>query len=590
MHVHQLRKSGHSREVIIAAVSIVAVLLVSVLAVSVFKKPGQMGVIESQSMDMSKITPPEGAVPVAVDTARVGSIEGHVTYTGTVQALNDEDIFPRVTGKITRMLVYPGDHVRAGQLLAILDPANSEYAAKAQQSSYEAQAAQHAIAIAKRDYQEKQHQSAAAVDAQTMAAKSLDEAKANLDYWATEIAREKTLLGKAVVSQQEYHNELAQYQTAQAKLSSAQASVRHANHDRIAAEEAAASMYEHIHHRTEEAKAAQAAATQARIIESYTRITASGRGVVTKRDVSPGVVVSPSTRIMRIEQIGKVRLQAQVAASEINKIQLGAPVQVKESADSKEVINAKVTARFPAADPTSRTSVIEALVPNTNERLLPGQFVVMDISIGSHNALTIPTSAIVYSGDSTEVWKAVGSQESKTAVLTNVQIGLSNAERTEILSGLKDGDEVIYRGQEALQPNNKVIAVDWGPNGPLHLPTGAQAASNRLSAGNHWKVTLPVKEWIVTASMQPIPLKANANKLVINVKDKTGRLIDGAEVTAKTDMPTMSMPGPDLKANAKGSGIYEFASDFMATLWDVELSIKLPGGTAGTTKLEVEVP
>src|SRR6266496_3511048 len=74
------------------------------------------------AMDMNmRIT--SGATPftIVVSTVERGSITGTVMYTGSVVPFNEEDIYPRVTGRIVEMLVYPGDAVRPGQVLARLD-------------------------------------------------------------------------------------------------------------------------------------------------------------------------------------------------------------------------------------------------------------------------------------------------------------------------------------------------------------------------------------------------------------------------------------------------------------------------------------
>jgi RND family efflux transporter MFP subunit len=590
MDADSARKFFRNRETALATLAVVVVLLVSMTAVAVFKRPGQMGVIESQSMDMTKITPPPGAVPVAVAKVRYKDIDGSVTYTGTVQAFNDDDIYPRITGRLTHVYVYPGDHVRAGQLLATLDTANSEYEQRALEARYRAMAGTHAVDIAKQDYQEKQHQYKASIEAEARARKNFQETQANLDYWKTEIEREKKLLDQSVVSKQEYDSELAQYREAEAKVEAAKSEIGERTEQKIAAQEASEGMFQHIQHSGEEAKALAASAQAQGLVQSYTRLTAPANGVVTKRDVSPGVLVNPGTRILRIAQLDDVRLQAEVATTDVDRIRVGTPVEVRPSAESNEVLHAKVTARFPAADPTSRTSVIEALVPNHDDRFLPGQYVVMNISTGSKNALTVPSSALVYSGDKVQVWKAVGAQPPKVAMLTDVKVGLRNDDRAEILSGLKDGDEVIYHGQEGLQPDSPVYPVEWGPVGPTKLPTGEQVASNRLSAINHWKLSESIDGLSVTASMQPVPVTGDSNQLIIQLRDAAGKPIEHAAITAKTNMPTMSMAGPDLQASDTGAGTYVFNSNFMSTLWDVDLTIKNVGSKPVPLKLQVEVP
>src|SRR3990172_5191492 len=76
------------------------------------------------AMDMNmRITSGATPFPVVVAPVERGPITGAVVYTGSVAPFNEEDIYPRVTGRIVEMLVYPGDAVRPRQGLAPLPPA-----------------------------------------------------------------------------------------------------------------------------------------------------------------------------------------------------------------------------------------------------------------------------------------------------------------------------------------------------------------------------------------------------------------------------------------------------------------------------------
>src|SRR5215471_13444544 len=123
---------------IVAAIALALVVLVTWLVVQTLRKPGSMSVLEAQSMDMSTMLPPQGAVPVELGRVERSHIEGWVTYTGTAQAYDDEDVYPRISGRIVQMPVYPGDRVKRGQLLVVLDPSDSEYAAKAREGQAKA--------------------------------------------------------------------------------------------------------------------------------------------------------------------------------------------------------------------------------------------------------------------------------------------------------------------------------------------------------------------------------------------------------------------------------------------------------------------
>src|SRR6266496_3401123 len=74
------------------------------------------------AMDTSmRMSTGETPFPVALAPVEHGSIAGSVVYTGSVAPFNEEDIYPRVTGRIVEMPVYPGDAVSPGQVVARLD-------------------------------------------------------------------------------------------------------------------------------------------------------------------------------------------------------------------------------------------------------------------------------------------------------------------------------------------------------------------------------------------------------------------------------------------------------------------------------------
>jgi hypothetical protein len=214
----------------------------------------------------------------------------------------------------------------------------------------------------------------------------------------------------------------------------------------------------------------------------------------------------------------------------------------------------------------------------------------MNISTGSRMALTVPTSAIVWTGQRAHVWKALGSSDRKTTQLVDVRTGLSNAGQTEIKSGLQQGDHVIFAGQSDLQPGTTVIAVEWGANGPAKLPTASQAAGARLDADNKWSLKQTLDGMLLNISMSPVPLKANTNKLIVKLTSTNGATIAGANIHAQTFMPTMNMTGPDLQAQTGPDGKAELSGNFMTTLWEVKLSITPPGRKALETTVDIEVP
>ncbi len=584
------RLFGLKFEHVVGIATVVIALVFSVVAIAFFRKPGQMSVIESQSMNMNNLRPPTGSLPVELAPVENGAVSADLTYTGTVQSYSDEDVYPRITGKITRMPVYPGDHVRKGQLLLSIDSGQSEYSARLDIATANARAEMQNAQIASKELTEKQYQSQAAKFTQQEMQEALKEAVANLNYWSDEIKREKALLDQDVVSKQEYDGELAQFRQAKARAAEAQAKIDQAHSNAIAANAAFQAEHHHAAHQSTMAKKAAAERHLAEIEAGYTRIYASDNGVVVKRLVSPGVVVSPGLLLMRVAHIDRVRVQAAVSNSDLAKIKVGDPVTVAKSADATESIQSTISAVFPAADPATRTSIVEALIPNPGLHLLPGEYVVMRITTEHGNVLSVPRTAIVWSGTQAQVWQAVGSGKQKTAQLVNVQTGSSDDTRTEIRSGLSQGDQVIIAGQAALQPGTPVIGVKWGENGPERLPTSSEVGAFRLDGQDKWQSHQSTNGYAIAAQIKPIPPTNSSNSVVISLQDGAGAAISGATINARTSMPTMNMPGPDLTGKESSSGNYTLNTDFMSGLWQIELTITVPRKQPAQTTLMVEIP
>ena len=623
--------------------TLAVVTIICVVIVQMFKKPGQMSVIESQAMDMSAMVPPKGAVPVGIATVERQLIDGSVTYTGTVQAFTDEDIYPRVTGRITAMPVYAGDRVRKGQLLVRLDPTgDSEYSAKREEAASAEDAAMHNSGIAKSEFAQAKYQLEATQEAEQAAQRAVEEAEANLAYWKPEVERQSALLKAQVVSLDEYQKEASELRAAEAKVEQAKAKLRESDKTKLATQAAFEAMLHHIGHQSSAARQAKAVLRNATIYEGYTRIVAQEDGVVTKRVVSPGVVVNPGMHLFKVAHVKQVRIQAEVATEDAAKIHLGDKVYIKGSEDSSDQIAASVTSIFPAADPASRTFTVEALLDNllsaadsrnakvgttAQYRFLPGQYVIMRILTGEQEGLTIPTSAVVWREGKTQVWKAAGGSGSaskvsqytcvmhpevitdkpgkcpkcgmdlvpkalggqKIAELVDVEIGLSNPDSTEIKKGLKEGDEVIFAGFGNLHSGVAVVGTEWGKTGPIRLPLAGEVAGNRLDATNNFIHDEMVGSLMIKVSLSPA--KGGSNSVVVNVSKHGGGNVSGARVSIKTSMPGMNnMAGPDLNGTTGNNGEVRLNSDLSSGLWELRLTILAEGQNPVDSTIDVEVP
>ncbi|HEY9871319.1 MAG TPA: heavy metal-binding domain-containing protein, partial [Candidatus Obscuribacterales bacterium] len=184
------------------------------------------------------------------------------------------------------------------------------------------------------------------------------------------------------------------------------------------------------------------------------------------------------------------------------------------------------------------------------------------------------------------VLKKIGGR--KIAQLVDVEIGLSNPDKTEVVSGLKEGDEVIFAGYAMLQPGMPVVEAEWGKSGPARLPLASEVAGNRLDAGNNWTHEEMADSLMIKVLLSPP--KGGANAIVVKVDQHGAAPVSGARVSVKTSMPGMNMAGPDLSGSTGGNGEARLQSDLMSGLWRLQVSITGPGQRTIERTLDVEVP
>jgi HlyD family secretion protein len=395
-----------------------------------------------------------GNTPFPVSTAPVERqpIVRNVVYTGSVAPFNEEDVYPRVTGRIVEMLVYPGDAVRPGQVVARLD--SVELSSRVGEAEAGVTTAQASRAQMEADLR-------AARYAIAQMEKELAMVDAELSYSRSVVARTERLFNTGAVSRQEYESDQAMAASTEAKREAAQAKLEQAR----ASEAAARKKLEAADSMVSQARASLRTAT---IVRDYVELVAPSSGYVVKRLVAPGVLVQPGMAILKIAQIDRVRLQANVGEKDVASIRVGSPVNVTTTAAGQPPLTARVTAVFPFVDPGSRTAVVEALVDNAGRRFLPGQYVTMQFVTGERSdALTVPVQAVTRMGGKATVWVVKDGRAAPQTVVT----GLEGPERVEVTQGLTGGEErVIVRGHEGLYAGARVNDVSGTATAPPDRP------------------------------------------------------------------------------------------------------------------------
>ncbi|HEY3266952.1 MAG TPA: efflux RND transporter periplasmic adaptor subunit [Armatimonadota bacterium] len=334
----------------------------------------------------------------------------------------------------------------------------------------------------------------------------LDAAKADDVYWRAQIARTRRLQKAGAVSGEELQRDESSTQAAASKVRQALAMVAKVGADIRAAESASrkadamiVSAGARISQTSDEADAARAQvrmmkaaadAARQRIAQAesgvaqaqanvdlttaqrgFAVIRAGISGVISQHGPHIGSLMSPGQVIQRIVQVDPIRLQANVAEADLPYVHVGTPVTIRPANAAGRAVSAKVTSITPSLDPISRTGVVEAVLPNRDGRFTPGQYLVMNISVGRKAAaLRIPTSAIhnrpPASGvaSSTKptayVWLAEPSGPGRYTVhAVDVEVGLTGDAIAEITSGLKAGQRVVTTGALGLRDGDNVASA-----------------------------------------------------------------------------------------------------------------------------------
>lgn len=374
---------------------------------------------------------PQGNIPsVEAVQARYGSLPLRERVSGTVEAINQVDLYPQISGRVSEVLVQNGDFVEQGKSLVKLED---------------------------RQYREQVRQARAGYKIDQA---RLSQARANLKEVEARYERMARLAEKDLTSEQEL-------QAVKTELESARANVQLA-----------------------EAQVEQSAATleERREMLDRTVVKAPAAGHVGRRNAEAGMQVNASIRLFTLGSLDRVRVKVPLTGPMLRYVDAGQTALIYPESNGQrnengEALSAEVSRISPFLNTTTRTTEAEIEVENENQELKPGMFVSVDILYGqSDKATLIPSSALytdpvtgeegvfVVSTLGSEV-QPVESQEGSGQALTapmQVQFKeldiLARGRMQAGVSGLNPGDWVVTVGQNLLtgsQPQARVRTTTW---------------------------------------------------------------------------------------------------------------------------------
>jgi RND family efflux transporter MFP subunit len=382
-------------------------------------------------------------------------LEVTTELTATLDAFEKADLCAQVRGVVTQIApdIDIGRVIRPGETLLMLDIPDLR--------------ADHEHKVALKEQAEKlrvqaEHNRSVAAAELTEAQAQEQRYQADLKFRELQHRRLVELSRRETVQPQLTEESQMQRDAAQAALSAALAQIQ-TKKSRLLAAQGEVEVAE------SRVKAAEAAAKQAATLVDFGAIRAPFAGIITKRWVDRGVTIKdPGMPLLTVMRIDRIRVILDVPEREVPLLHAGAtPARLHIPALPETHIEGKVTLLAGALDPATRTMRVEIHLDNPDRRLRPQMTGTARLVLARHeDALTVPSSALVRSGDQAEVFyidAPQGNPPRGVVKRTVVEMGLDDGLRVEILKGLTGTERIVTKGRSLVRVGETAIAADKGP-------------------------------------------------------------------------------------------------------------------------------
>jgi membrane fusion protein, multidrug efflux system len=346
------------KKTIISLIVIVAV--VALLALPKYFKGKQ------ETGPLASANPATQTIAVDATIIKPVAFDKKLVVTGSILANESVEVKSEVSGKIIQFYFTEGQAVKRGDLLVKMD------------------------------------------DDELLA--QLDKQKANQKLNEDNEFRQRKLLEKEAISQEEYDNALNRLRTTEADIRLLQAQL------------------------------------------AKTVIRAPFNGFIGFRYVSEGAFISPSLVITTLSSLDPAKIEFSIPAKHAARVTVGNKIYFSIENDTATYAG-QVYAVEPQIEASTRTLRIRATTPNANKKMLPGQFVSIQLVLEHlERAIMVPTEAVVPQQEGNKVFVLKAGKVAEV----NVSAGERTERTLEILSGLQMGDTVLTSGMLQLKGGMKV--------------------------------------------------------------------------------------------------------------------------------------
>jgi HlyD family secretion protein len=380
----------------------------------------------------------EAPAPVQVTAVTQDTIRRIVAGDGMLFARDQASVTAKIASPVQRFLVQRGDHVKQGQLLAVLESRDLT-----------AGAAESQALLAQTEANLRSTTSAQIPESVVKAQTDVDTAKQTEEAAKKLLDNRDKLLQQGALARKLVDDAQVAYAQAHGALLSAQ------EHQRALQ---SVGKEEQIKTATSQVEAARSHLQSSQAQVSYSQILSPISGVVADRPLYAGEMATPGAPLVTVMDISRIIARANVPQNQSASVKVGQAATITQ-VDTNQSVEGKVTVVSPATDPNSTTIQVWVQAENPGELLKPGTSVHVTIMTEVIKATPVVPIAAILPGEEGGTACLVITSDN-IAHRRSVKLGVREGDKVQILNGVRPGEEVVIVGGIGLDDKAKVKVID----------------------------------------------------------------------------------------------------------------------------------
>lgn len=387
------------------------------------------------------------ATPVKVAVVEEREVTRTTTQPATVHAYYRAEVRARVAGYVAEIKADIGDYVEAGAPLAVIDVPDLREQRAVMQARVKSQKAKEKQAAAGVELAKAAVRSADAKLAEAKAA--VGQADAAVAAAESEFGRMRDLVRRGSIQQKVLEESRQRRDSRRAGRLAMTSAVTSAEAKAAVARAELAAAGADLDAAEAETAVAEGRLAEANVRVGFATLKAPFAGVVTARTTDPGDLVgdlpdaAKRDPLFVVSRVDRVRVHVPVPEADAAFVRKGDAVSLSFPSFPGETVPPAGVARVASGlDPSTRTMLVEIVVENKDNKLLPGMFGRATITAAAKaNANVLPARAVRFDETGKAYVYAVGGGD--TVAVVPVEVGVDDGRSIEIVRGVAAGDRVV---------------------------------------------------------------------------------------------------------------------------------------------------